>query len=130
MAEVPICGALRKDGSTCQARVRVAGATCWAHDERNAEQRKAMASHAATAKGRKPAEVEQLKAKLRQLAEDVETGAVETGRASVASQIYGTLIKLLEFERKNRETQQLEERLEELELLFEELERRQGRRAW
>ena len=40
---------------------------------------------------------------------------METGKAAVANQIYNTLIRAIEQERKIRETEELAERLEALE---------------
>ncbi len=56
-----------------------------------------------------------LKKQARDLAADVLAGGVETSKAAVANQIYNTLIRAVEQERKNLETGELAERLEAME---------------
>ena len=52
---------------------------------------------------------------------------LETARASVANQLLNTRLRAVEVERKIRETEELERRLEELEGLQEA---RKGERRW
>jgi hypothetical protein len=52
---------------------------------------------------------------MRDLVAGVLDGEVETSRAAVANQIYNTLIRAIEQERKNLETGELAERLEAME---------------
>ena len=49
------------------------------------------------------------------LTKDVLAGEIETGRAAVANQLINTRLRAIEVERKIREAEELEERLEVLE---------------
>jgi hypothetical protein len=53
--------------------------------------------------------------------------ALETGRAAVANQLLGTRLRAVELERKIRESDELEARIEELSEAFE---RQKGGRAY
>ncbi len=86
---------------------------CWAHDPANAQKRQRMASRAG--RGKSGREIRDLKKQLEDLVEDVLGGRVETGRAAVANQIHNTRLRAAEQERKNRETDELLERIERLE---------------
>jgi hypothetical protein len=72
-----------------------------------------MASRAARSKPSR--ELADLKAQLDDLARDVLSGELETGRAAVVNQVLNTRLRAIEQERKMRETVDLEERLAELE---------------
>jgi hypothetical protein len=56
-----------------------------------------------------------VKAQLQDLTRDVLSGDLETGRAAVANQLINTRLRAIEQERKNRETEDLEARIEALE---------------
>ena len=49
------------------------------------------------------------------LTKDVLSGEIETGRAAVANQLINTRLRAIEVERKVREAEELEERLESIE---------------
>jgi uncharacterized protein YhaN len=121
----PKCPATRADGTPCAGRVQTGAVYCWAHDPENASQRRENASHAATVKARKPQDLVEVKQRIRQLCEDVLKGEVDRSKASVAFQGFGVYVKVCEQERKQRESAELEARLEELEDLLDE-ERRRG----
>ena len=72
-----------------------------------------MASRAARSKPNR--ELSSLKALLADLTERVLSGNLDTGRASVANQLVNTRLRAIEQERKNKETQELEARIEALE---------------
>jgi len=81
-----------------------------------------MASKAARSK--KPSrELAGLKAQLQDLTKDVLAGDLETGRAAVANQLINTRLRAIEVERRVKEAEELEERLEALEEVLK------GRRA-
>jgi len=65
---------------------------------------------------------------LRDLAERVLAGEVETGRAAVANQLVNTRLRALEIERKIRESDEMEARIEELEQAEED--RKGGHGRW
>jgi hypothetical protein len=64
------------------------------------------------------AEIAGLKAQLRKLAADVLSGEVERGAATAVNQIINSQARLLELERKIKETEELEARLEALEVVL------------
>jgi hypothetical protein len=63
-------------------------------------------------------EIVDLKKQLANLATDVLDGKVERGTAAVVNQIINTRARLLEVERKIKETEELEARLEALEAVL------------
>jgi uncharacterized protein YydD (DUF2326 family) len=83
------------------------------HDPANAEKRRRAASKAARSKPSR--EIRDLKKQLEDLAEAVLSGGVDRGDAVVVNQILNTRARLIELERKVKETEELEERLEALE---------------
>jgi phage terminase Nu1 subunit (DNA packaging protein) len=67
-----------------------------------------------------------VKAQLEDLTRDVLVGTLETGRAAVANQLINTRLRAIEQERKNRETEDLEARIEAL----ERTQAQKGARKW
>jgi len=86
---------------------------CWAHDPRNASERKRITSRAW--KARPNRELVETKHDIRAVVEAVRDGSIESRVGGVVFQSYNTLLKALDVERRWYETGQLEERLEELE---------------
>ena len=80
-----------------------------------------MASRAGSSKG--SGEISDLKKQLKDLATDILSGAVGRSDAAVVNQILNTRARLIELERKIREQEELQERLEALE---DVLKRRTG----
>lgn len=108
-----VCRANKRNGSPCTAPASGANGYCWAHDPAHAERRRRIASRGGRGKG--GGELLDLKRQLKDLAADVLDGKVERGDAAVVNQIWGTLVRAIEQERKIRETGELAERLEALE---------------
>ena len=108
-----VCRASKRNGSPCTAPASGGNGYCWAHDPANAERRRRIASRGGRGKG--GGELLDLKRQLKDLAADVLDGKVERGDAAVVNQIWGTLVRAIEQERKIRETGELAERLEALE---------------
>ena len=119
------CRATKRDGTRCTLQVEASSELCWAHDPANAEQRRKRSSRGGRSKASKA--VKALHGLLEDLTRQVIDGELETSRGAVANQLITTRIKLFEYERRLRETQELETRLEELETL---LETRKGQRGW
>jgi hypothetical protein len=86
---------------------------CWAHDPKNSERRRRGQSRGG--KGKPTQEIRALKAQLKDLAAGVLKGTVDRGNAVVVNQILNTRARLIELERKVKETDELEERIEALE---------------
>jgi len=83
------------------------------HDPGRSEDRSRAASRAGRSKPSR--ELSGLKAQLRELTQDVLAGDLETGRAAVANQLINTRLRAIEAERKIKETEELEARIEALE---------------
>jgi hypothetical protein len=117
------CTAIKKDGSRCSKEAEPGGALCWSHDPANEEERRRIAarggkaSTAVLAERRGPAaqEIRELKDELRTLARDVKEGEVPPPVGTALNQIYNTLLRAMDQERRTRETGELEERLAALE---------------
>ena len=101
--------------------VRPGQTHCYSHDPRRAEERKRNASRGGKSKGH--SEISDLKKQLKDLAADVLSGDVGRSEAAVVNQILNTRARLIELERKFREQEELEIRLEALE---DVLKRRTG----
>ncbi len=86
---------------------------CYQHDPERADERRRNASRGGKSKGN--GELSDLKKKVRDLATDVLEGNVQTARTAVVNQLYNTLIRAVEQERKLRELEEMAERLEALE---------------
>ena len=69
-------------------------------------------------RGNANAEIARLKAQLKKLAVDVLSGEVERVVATAVNQIINSQARLLELERKIKETEELEARLEALEVVL------------
>jgi hypothetical protein len=108
-----VCAGTKRDGSKCTATVEPPQTYCWWHDPENAEARRRAASKAG--KSRPSRELPGIKSQLQDHTRDVLAGDLETGRAAVANQLINTRLRAIEQERKNRETEDLEARIEALE---------------
>jgi hypothetical protein len=113
---VASCGAITANGDRCTATVRPGAEWCYNHDPARAQERKRNASKAARSKG--SGEITDLKAQLRKLASDVLAGEVGRAEAAVVNQILNTRARLIELERKIKEQEELEGRLEALEVVL------------
>src|SRR5918998_551764 len=110
---MPQCAGIKRDGGRCTAVVGAGKQHCYAHDPDRETERKRNASRGGRKRG--GGELVALKKQARELAAGVLEGKTETGRAAVANQIFNTLIRAIEQERKNYETGELAERLEAME---------------
>jgi hypothetical protein len=119
-----VCAGNKRDGSRCTATVEPPQIYCWWHDPDNAEERRRAASKAGKAKANR--ELPAIKAQLTDLTAQVLAGDLETGRAAVANQLINTRLRAIEQERKNRETEELEARIEAL----ERAQGQKGARKW
>src|SRR5215203_4323958 len=108
-----LCCAAKASGDPCRAPATGPHGYCWAHDPANAERRSRIASKAARSKPNR--ELPSIKALLEDLTERVLSGDLQTGPAAVANQLINTRLRAIEQERKNKETEELEARIEALE---------------
>jgi hypothetical protein len=118
---MPRCRETKPDGTPCERIVGASQDYCYAHDPAKAEARRRNASRGGRAKG--AGELADLKKQLKDLAADVLDDKVERGAAAVVNQILNTVIRAIEQERKIKEAEELEGRLEALE---DVLKRRTG----
>ena len=122
---MPLCAGTKRNGERCTATVEPPQRYCWWHDPANADERRRAASKGGRAKPSR--EIRDLKKQLEDLAAGVLDGSVERGNAVVVNQILNTRARLIELERKVKETEELEERIEQLE---QSQEQRGGKRRW
>jgi hypothetical protein len=111
------CAGIKADGGRCKAQAMRNSQWCINHDPDQAETRRRRASKGGKrgGRGRPVAELARLDKQLEDLAADALQGSVERGVAAVVNQIINTRARLIELERKIREQEELEERLEALE---------------
>jgi hypothetical protein len=107
------CGFIKASGERCKGTATGQNGLCWAHAPENADQRRRMASRAARSKPNR--ELRDVKALCEDLTERVLAGDLLPGPAAVANQLTNTRLRAIEQERKNKETEDLEARIEELE---------------
>lgn len=108
-----ICAGIKRNGERCTATVEPPQTHCWWHDPANADVRRRAASKGG--RGKPNREIRDLKKQLEDLAAGVLDGLVERGNAVAVNQILNTRARLIEIERKVKETEELEERIEQLE---------------
>ena len=110
---MPRCAGIKRDGGRCAVVVGPGKDHCYAHDPDRENERKRNASRGGKSKG--TGELPDLKRQLKDLATDVLKGEVDRGAAAVVNQILNTVIKAIEQERKQRELEEMAQRLEALE---------------
>jgi len=109
---MPRCSGVKRDNSQCERIVGESNAYCFAHDPLRKAERSANASKAG--KGNRSKVSRDLHNLLEDLTERVVGGGLEPYPAAVAGQLVGVRLRLLEFERRLRETDELEARLDEM----------------
>jgi hypothetical protein len=118
---MPRCAGNKDDGSPCERIVKASQRYCYSHDPERAGERRRNASRGGRSKGNP--KISSLDKQLEDLAADTLADKVERGVAAVVNQIINTRARLIEIERKIKEAEELEARLEALE---EVLKRRAG----
>jgi hypothetical protein len=113
---MPRCAGKKEDGSPCERIVGASQTYCYSHDPERVAERRRNASRGGRSKAN--AEIAGLKAQLKKLAAGVLSGEVERGAATAVNQIINSQARLLELERKIKETEELEARLEALEAVL------------
>jgi hypothetical protein len=107
------CGAIKANGERCGRIVGASQVYCYAHDPSNADKRSRDAAKAG--RSTPNSELKEIKASLKGLTEKVLTGGVDTGPAAIANQLMNTQLRIIELERRWKETGELEGRMEALE---------------
>jgi len=116
------CRANKANGDPCKGTATGSHGYCWAHAPENAEKRRRAASKGGKSKpGR---EIRDYKQEVRDLIAAVENGGQDRADAAVMLQGYRLLKDFVELERKVKELDDLEARLEQLE------QGQKGERRW
>ena len=110
---MPTCTATKRDGTPCTLASTGPDGLCWVHTPENAAKRRRGQSRG----GKGSRELSDLKRRILDTVEGVLAGTLDRGRAAVAVQGYNALRAALELERKIKETDEIEARLEALEAL-------------
>ena len=124
------CKATKKDGTPCTMHAWNDTGLCWAHAPENASRR---VENGRVGGRKRPKEIQRIKNDIRQLIADVKEDRIDRSRASVCFQGYGVLKGVIEAERRLQETQDLAERIAELERAANSgasAARRGGARGW
>lgn len=127
------CSALTAGGGRCQRIVSDGVEYCYAHDPDRAEQRSRGARKAGRTGGRgrarepRAAEARGIRADLLRMAEAVEGGELDRGKAAVAGQLYNYALAALRTELKAEEMDDLVPRLEAIEA---RLDQERGAERW
>lgn len=107
------CSAIKANGERCRVSVGPGVEFCWAHDPTNAQTRRRITSRAGKARANR--ELPEIKKLCEDLTERVLAGELLSGPAAVANQLINTRLRAIEQERKVKETDELEARIERLE---------------
>lgn len=119
------CAYIKPGGQRCGATAMGGHGHCYGHREDLAEERRRNASRGGRAGGRgRGSELSEVKARLRKLADSVLAGETERADAIAAGQLLNVWLRATEVERKVRELDELEARLEALE------QQREGGMPW
>jgi hypothetical protein len=113
---MPRCAGKKEDGSPCERIVGALQSYCYSHDPKRVAERRRNAARGGRSKA--STEIVGLRAQLKKLAADVLSGEVDRGAATAVNQIINSQARLLELERKIKETEELEARLEALEVVL------------
>lgn len=127
------CSAIKANGERCKGIAATGSDYCPAHDPARADARIKAASKAAksrSATATETTEILVIKDALKDLYDAVLEGRMDRSAAAVANQIANTQLRAVEVERRVREQDELEIRLDELEGLLEEAEERREYGRW
>src|SRR5215212_2081917 len=111
------CSGITQAGTACRSIPIDGSQWCYVHHPDRADERRRHGSKGGKrgGRGRPRHETGAIKALLEDLTERVLAGELETGPAAVANQLINTRLRAIEQERKNKETEELEARIEALE---------------
>jgi hypothetical protein len=115
------CAAIKPDGARCKARAMQGSQWCFNHHPDHSQERRRNASKGGMHGGRgRPAKsgaegLKDIKDLLKRLTDDVLSGEVERATAIAANQLLNTALRAIELERRWKEIEDLEGRLEALE---------------
>ena len=110
---MPRCAATKPDGSPCERIVGASQSYCYAHDPSNADKRRRDAARAG--RSTPNVEIKEIKGLLKRLTQQVLSDELGTASAAVANQLLNTRLRAIELERKWKEIEEFEARLEAVE---------------
>jgi hypothetical protein len=114
---VPRCGFVKENGSPCERIVKASERYCYSHDPERAEERRRAASRAG--KSRPSKELAAVKTLVEDLTNRVigeeDAKPLSASAGAVAAQLINVRLRAIELERKIKETDELEARIEALE---------------
>lgn len=116
------CPSTKRNGDRCSGSVPEGKYHCWFHDPANSDKRRRAAAKGG--RGNRSKVSKDLHKLLEDLTERVVQGDLEPYPASVAGQLVGVRLRLLEYERRVKEQEEIIERIEALE------QAQQGGRRW
>src|SRR5215217_7536189 len=125
-----VCAAIKPDGTRCRARAMKGSTWCFNHHPDHSEERRRNASKGGRRGGRgRPAGsrvegLQDIKNLLKSLTDDVLSGRRAREVAIAANQLLNTSLRALELERRWRELEELERRLEAVEGVLKRREKR------
>jgi hypothetical protein len=119
-----ICTGIKRNGSPCTLPSTGSSGLCWAHDPANAERRRRGQSRGGRNKPSR--ELQAIKQRLSDLADDVLADRVDRGNAAVAGQLLNTVIRAVVVELKVKEQQDILERVDELENMLDRQDKGRG----
>lgn len=121
---MPRCRGFKPTGEPCERIVGASQSYCFSHDPARADQRRRAASRGG--KGNRSKALKELHNLLADLTDRVVGGGLEPYPAAVAGQLVGVRLRLLEFERRLRETDELEAKLDAMTEALERQKERSG----
>jgi len=122
------CAAIKANGERCKADAMPGAEWCYSHHPDRAEQRSRNASRGGKSggRGRSNNELGEVKNQLQGLADAILDGRVNRADAAVCGQLLNVKLRALEQERRWREIEELAARLEAVEGVFKDREKRQA----
>ena len=118
VTELPICGAVKADGTPCERIVGASGQLCYSHDTTRKADRVASASKAA--KSKLSSEIVAIRAEARQIMQDLRDEEIDRGDANVLLQGCNLLLRTVAEGRKQSEFDDIRGEMAELRSLFEQ----------
>jgi len=109
----PVCAGIKRNGGRCTQSVKPGEHYCHHHDPALARERRRNAAKAGRSKP--SSEIRAVKTQLQELTDHVLSGVVERADAAVCGQLLNVKLRALEQERRWREIEELEARLEAVE---------------
>jgi len=106
------CSATKPNGERCKRTADGPEGYCWAHDPKNAAERRRNASQAATAKADK--EIRETKAEIRELVRLVREEDFDVSKANSINRLYQTLLQYIVVQRGVFREDDLAQRIREL----------------